>query len=113
MEIYSDLKRFTRYSNQMLWLYLNEWPLFFILIQTCEIKYESFGYTTDQMRMQWMQDKNVLNPNITLDQFDPVITFPDNYQTDYYEHSFPGLILRMTLARKINYHLIQTYIPSR
>lgn len=80
--------------------------------QTCEIKYESFGYTTDQMRMQWMQDKNVLNPNITLDQFDPVITFPDNYQTDYYEHSFPGLILRMTLARKINYHLIQTYIPS-
>ena len=81
--------------------------------KTCEIKYESFGYTSDQMEFQWIQENNVLNPNITLDQFDPVITFPDNYKTDYYEHSFPGLILRMTLARKINYHLIQTYIPSR
>ena len=81
--------------------------------QKCEIKYESFGYTSDQMEFNWLQDKNVLNPNITLDQFDPVITFPDNYKTDYYEYSFPGLILRMTLSRKINYHLIQTYIPSR
>ena len=79
----------------------------------CEIKYESFGYTSEQMDMQWIHDGNVINPNITLDQFDQEITFPDNYKTDYYEHSFPGLILRMSLVRKINYHLIQTYIPSR
>jgi len=79
--------------------------------QLCEVKYESFGYTSDQMEFRWLEH-NVVNPNITLDQFVETIIFESNYATDYYESSFPGLILRILLERKVNYHLIQTYIPS-
>jgi len=79
--------------------------------QLCEVKYESFSYTSDQVEFRWLEH-NVVNPNITLDQFVETIIFESNYATDYYESSFPGLILRILLERKVNYHLIQTYIPS-
>jgi len=78
--------------------------------QTCIIKYESFGYTTKQMTFQWHHVNNV-NPNITLDQFVEQVNF-ENYATDYYEISYPGLILNIKLSRKVNYHLINSYIPS-
>ena len=68
--------------------------------QLCEIKYESFGYTSDQMQIRWM-DTNVINPNITLDQFSQTVIFESNYATDYYESSFPGVILRILLERKV------------
>merc|ERR1719510_1259210 len=81
--------------------------------QMCEIKFESFGYTSKQMTFQWMAAKlNNVNPNITLDQFEEHIVFQSNYATDYYDMEYPGLILDIYLSRKINYHLIQTYIPS-
>ena len=80
--------------------------------QVCEIKYESFGYTSDEIDFVWLPDSCNVNPNITLDQFEPEIIFESSYSTDYYESSFPGVILRIYLTRKINYHLIQTYIPS-
>jgi len=83
--------------------------------QLCEIKYESFGYTSDQLHVRWKptdsKDMNV-NPNITLDQFSQKVIFESNYATDYYEQKFPGVILRIALERKVYYHLIQTYIPS-
>jgi len=78
--------------------------------QTCIIKYESFGYTTKQMTFEWHHVNNV-NPNITLDQFVEEVHF-ENYATDYYEISYPGLILKIRLNRKVNYHLINSYIPS-
>jgi hypothetical protein len=34
------------------------------------------------------------------------------YSTDYYDIQYPGVILRIFLERKIQYHLLQTYIPS-
>merc|ERR1712223_1918588 len=36
----------------------------------------------------------------------------ENYATDYYEMQYPGLILNIILNRKVNYHLISSYIPS-
>merc|ERR1712141_122961 len=53
-----------------------------------------------------------INPNITLDQFEERVVFQRSYATDYYDMAYPGLILQVYLNRKINYHLIQTYIPS-
>lgn len=79
--------------------------------QKCEIKYESFGYTTRQMIFQWHHVNNI-NPNITLDQFEETVIFQKEYATDYYEIQYPGLILNIILNRKVNYHLINSYIPS-
>ena len=65
------------------------------------------------MDFEWLPDeKNQVNPNITLDQFEERVVFQSNYATDYYDLTYPGLILHIHLARKIHYHLIQTYIPS-
>ena len=36
----------------------------------------------------------------------------DDYETDYYQDSYPGLIVRLTFQRKPHYHLLQTYCPS-
>jgi hypothetical protein len=63
------------------------------------------------MDFVWMENNNI-NPNISLDQFVEEVVFESNYATDYYEIAYPGLILHIHLSRKINYHLLQTYIPS-
>ena len=63
------------------------------------------------MIFQWHHVNNI-NPNITLDQFEETVIFQKEYATDYYEIQYPGLILNIILNRKVNYHLINSYIPS-
>ena len=36
----------------------------------------------------------------------------NEYNTDYYDVQYPGLILKLVMIRKLNYHVVQTYIPS-
>ena len=65
------------------------------------------------MEFQWLPRENQnVNPNISLDQFEEKVVFQMSYATDYYDMAYGGLILHIHLSRKINYHLIQTYIPS-
>ena len=53
-----------------------------------------------------------INQNISLPQFDLRVNLGDNYATDYYDLSYPGVIMRIVLSRKMSFHLWQTYIPS-
>ena len=80
--------------------------------QVCEIKYESFGHSSDQLSLTWLPESSHVNPNISLDQFEAEVVFQSAYATDYYAMDYPGVILRIHLSRKINYHLLQTYVPS-
>lgn len=81
--------------------------------QYCQIKFESFGFTNKQIQMTWlnMSHSNV-NADISLAQFDHKITLMDSYATDYYDLAYPGLIMKLHLKRQVNYHVVQTYIPS-
>ncbi|TRY61959.1 hypothetical protein TCAL_10287 [Tigriopus californicus] len=79
--------------------------------QTCDIKFESFGYTTRQLNFNWHNSSNV-NENISLAQFDLFVSMNAGYDTDYYEMAYPGLILTLVLKRKLSYHVVQTFIPS-
>lgn len=79
--------------------------------QVCDIKLESFAYTTNQLVFNWMNNSNV-NENISLAQFDLRVLPNQGYGTDYYELSYPGLIFTLVLRRKLSYHVVQTYIPS-
>ena len=47
-----------------------DFHLFPVDEQSCEIKYESFGYTSEQLRFAWRENGSTINPNITLSQFD-------------------------------------------
>lgn len=53
-----------------------------------------------------------VNPDIHLDQFKHKIDFHDNYSTNSYDISYPGLIMKITLRRSIGYHVLQTFVPS-
>jgi len=81
--------------------------------QYCQIKFESFGFTNKQIQMAWLNASNSnVNANISLAQFDYKITLMDSYSTDYYDISYPGLIMKLHLTRQLTYHVVQTYIPS-
>jgi len=81
--------------------------------QYCEVKFESFGFSNKQIQMKWMDfSHNNVNQNISLAQFSFNVQLMDSYSTDYYELSYPGLIMRLHLTRQIGYHIVQTYIPS-
>lgn len=59
--------------------------------QVCEIKLESFGHTSKQLKFSWAsKDNNNINPNISLSQFKVDVSFEDTYDTDYYDLKYPG-----------------------
>ena len=45
-------------------------------------------------------------------QFTFSVHLLDDYDTDYYELLYPGIIMKIKLCRQIGYHMVQTYIPS-
>ena len=57
--------------------------------QLCEINFESFGHTNQQLKFQWVDGSNI-NPNITLAQFAMDVTLEDTYSTKYYDLAYPG-----------------------
>ena len=81
--------------------------------QVCQVKFESFSFSSNQIQLKWMDRSNSqVNDDITLDQFLFAVDFSDNYETSTYDISYPGLIMKITLNRVLGYHLLQTYIPS-
>ncbi len=80
--------------------------------QLCEVNFESFGHTTQQLDFAWKKNGSDINPNITLAQFELSVSLQDSYATDYYDLSYPGVIMKLYLSRQIGYHVVQTYIPS-
>jgi len=81
--------------------------------QYCEVKFESFGFTSKQIQMKWLdQSHSNVNSNISLAQFSFNVLLMDSYSTDYYDINYPGLIMKLHLTRQIGYHIVQTYIPS-
>ncbi len=75
--------------------------------QACEVKFESFGYTTRQVRnsniffgisfdtfvgkqlaFHWADNCNV-NENISLTQFALKVSMQSSYDTSYYDISYP------------------------
>jgi gamma-aminobutyric acid receptor subunit alpha len=53
-----------------------------------------------------------IDPSSSLAQFDLMVSMNNEYNTDYYDIPYPGLILKLVMIRKLSYHLVQTYIPS-
>ena len=53
-----------------------------------------------------------VNPDVHLDQFYHKVEFHDNYSTDGYDISYPGLIMKIHLKRNIGYQVMQTFVPS-
>jgi len=81
--------------------------------QYCQVRFESFGFTNKQIRLEWMEPHHSnVNSNISLAQFSFRVSLMDAYSTDYYDISYPGLIMKLHLTRQLTYHIVQTYLPS-
>ena len=52
------------------------------------------------------------NHSISLAQFDYTVEFEEEYREAIASGEYPGVIMTIVLKRKINYHLLQTYLPS-
>ena len=56
--------------------------------------------------------KVTANHSISLAQFDYTVEFEEEYREAIASGEYPGVIMTIVLKRKINYHLLQTYLPS-
>ena len=81
--------------------------------QFCIVKFESFGFTEEDIKFNWLENSLMItNPDIILPHYSFQVFSDKMYQTDYYSQSYPGLELKIHLNRKINYNIVQTFIPS-
>ena len=58
--------------------------------QTCNIKFESFGYTTEYLRFNWHKTASCIIPVLSMKQFKMNATFVPPYITNTYDLQYPG-----------------------
>jgi cation transporter family protein len=82
-------------------------------VQSCPLMFESFGYTTDTMYFEWLEDNPVeVEPSLQLPQFTLVDTKRYDCSQIYTAGNFTCAEVRFILRRDIGYFLIQVYVPS-
>ncbi|XP_067661350.1 glycine receptor subunit alpha-2-like [Haliotis asinina] len=82
--------------------------------QTCEIRMESYAFTTDDILMKWSSGRQSLNvlPNANMPDFELLSVTTHDCTATYATGTFPCLYAKLTLKRQIGFYLTQTYIPS-
>ena len=63
--------------------------------QTCDIKFESFGYTTEYLKFDWHQMIDYVSDNLTMKQFKMTAILQPPYVTDTYDLQYPGFHLNV------------------
>ena len=58
--------------------------------QTCNIKFESFGYTKEYIRFNWHKISSFISPELSMTQFKMKADFAPPYSTDTYDLEYPG-----------------------
>ena len=58
--------------------------------QTCDIKFESFGYTTEYLKFDWHQMIDYVSDELTMKQFKMTAILQPPYVTDTYDLQYPG-----------------------
>ena len=79
-------------------------------VQTCHVKYESFGYTRE-IEFEWNYGDNDFNcSQINLHHFEFRPSKFDTYM--YLEEQYQGLFFEIKFSRELEYLFVQVYIPS-
>ncbi|ESP02384.1 hypothetical protein LOTGIDRAFT_138579 [Lottia gigantea] len=81
--------------------------------QECTVEIESYGYTTDDLVLQWLQNKAVSGVDqLELPQFSIVKYHAGHWIEKLLTGDYKRLSLYFTLRRNIGYFIFQTYLPS-
>ena len=72
-------------------------------VQKCEVKFESFGHSTNQFVLRWKdRTESNINNNINLAQFTFAVELVDGYSTNNYDVAYPGVSIVIELRREVS-----------
>ena len=76
--------------------------------QTCDIKFESFGYTTEYLKFEWDQMIDYVSDELTMKQFKMTAILQPPYVTDTYDLQYPGFLLNVRCYHQALFTEIKT-----
>ncbi|XP_074655681.1 glycine receptor subunit alpha-2-like [Tubulanus polymorphus] len=83
--------------------------------QTCNVSMESYSYTMDSLRFNWVENKNehvILSKNLQLPEYKIRSVTSSVCDTHLDTGNFTCLRASFSLVREFGYYLIQWYIPT-
>ncbi|XP_019647074.1 PREDICTED: glycine receptor subunit alpha-3-like [Branchiostoma belcheri] len=81
--------------------------------QLCRIHIESYSYTTDDMTLEWQNDKALeISEEVKLPDYELRVNGLMGCTAGYTTGAFPCIKGEFILERRIGYFLIQIYLPS-
>ena len=78
--------------------------------QTCDIKFESFGYTTEYLKFDWHQMIDYVSDELTMKQFKMTAILRPPYVTDTYDLQYPGFHLNVRCYHPALFKEIRTLL---
>ncbi|XP_065931130.1 glycine receptor subunit alpha-2-like isoform X2 [Magallana gigas] len=81
-------------------------------IQTCHIKIESYGQSTNSLTIRWNSPPVVLSKNIKMTQFRIEKTVPFICDQQYMEYNYSCIGVNFHLSRMNGFYFIHMYVPS-
>ena len=79
--------------------------------QVCQIKIQSFGYDIRYNNYTWFRPPVLGSQSLNLDNHK--VRMGHHFSPrHHFTQTYPGLVVRLALQRKIPFHITQTYIPS-
>ncbi|XP_070533085.1 glycine receptor subunit alpha-3-like [Ptychodera flava] len=81
--------------------------------QVCEMRMESYGYTTNDVIFEWSEGEPVqTESNLKLPQFKIARTQTESCTKEYITGTFTCIRVFFYLERDIGYYVLQAYLPS-
>ncbi|XP_071450142.1 glycine receptor subunit alpha-4-like [Hetaerina americana] len=81
--------------------------------QRCDLRLESYGFTREELSFSWVPEGRPVNIGHRLAHFDySVNLINDKEDVNFPSGSYPAISVCLRFQRRMNYHLLQTYIPS-
>ena len=80
--------------------------------QICQIWLESFGYTADVVKFEWLPDSAVLNPNVKFFGHTILEINEEDCSQNFSFGGFPCLSVKFALQRRYGRLITQMYFPS-
>lgn len=80
--------------------------------QTCHIKIESYGHSTNSLKIRWNSPSVILSKNIKMTQFSVEKTVPFICDQQYMEYNYSCIGVNFHLTRMNGFYFIHMYVPS-
>lgn len=80
--------------------------------QVCFMRLEGYQYRTFEVEYSWHETGIQISNSLRTDHFTANFQIDGNERVQHENSTFPSVQLRISLYRKMSYHVMNTYIPS-